>query len=228
MALVSGAVFLPLKEWTLQAIHFYSSLGVIGIALFFLTFTLASLALIFPTTVLTFAAGALYGLWGGYLVITASALLAVVIGFFLGRGLMRKSAEQWLQNHSRFRAMDKAIAKRDIFATTFLRLSPVVPFSLSNYLFGLTPVRFWRYLLASWIGMTPITLLYVYIGTLGRRALDPDMEFGLVRLMVLAAGIALTGLLTVVMTRTARKEFRLDQADNGNVAPQPSNATKGC
>lgn len=51
-----------------------------------------------------------------------------------------------------------------------LRLSLAVPFNLQNYLYGVTAIRFWPCVLASWIAMLPGTFLYVYLGSLGRTA----------------------------------------------------------
>jgi uncharacterized membrane protein YdjX (TVP38/TMEM64 family) len=87
-----------------------------------------------------------------------------------------------------------------------LRLSPLVPFSLSNYLYGLTAVPFGPYVAASWAAMIPATLLYVSLGAAGRslgehRARSP-WEWAL-----LGVGIAATAAATVILTRMARREL---------------------
>jgi len=84
------------------------------------------------------------------------------------------------------------------------RLSPVFPFTLLNYAFGVTQVNLGHYVLASWIGMLPGTVMYVYLGTLasvsaGQRARTPA-EWALY-----AVGLLATIGVTVFVTRIARK-----------------------
>jgi uncharacterized membrane protein YdjX (TVP38/TMEM64 family) len=90
-----------------------------------------------------------------------------------------------------------------------LRLSPLVPFSISNYLYGLTPVAFGPYVLASWIAMLPATVLYVWIGAAGKAAADASGGQGKSPLewALLGAGLAATAVVTVMITRTARRQL---------------------
>ena len=74
-------------------------------------------------------------------------------------------------SNRRFAAIDGAIAEGGWKIVALLRLSPAVPFNLQNYLFGLTRIGFWPYLLTSWIAMMPGTFLYVYVGHLTGEAL---------------------------------------------------------
>jgi len=87
-----------------------------------------------------------------------------------------------------------------------LRLSPLVPFSLSNYFYGLTAVKFLPYLVTSWIAMLPATFLYVSIGaagkTLGEGRTRSPGEWAL-----LGVGIAATVAVTVILTLVARREL---------------------
>jgi uncharacterized membrane protein YdjX (TVP38/TMEM64 family) len=87
-----------------------------------------------------------------------------------------------------------------------LRLSPLVPFSLSNYLYGLTSVRFWPYVATSWVAMLPATVLYVYLGaagrTIGAGGKRSPWEWAL-----LAVGLAATAAVSVLLTRVAKREL---------------------
>jgi uncharacterized membrane protein YdjX (TVP38/TMEM64 family) len=93
-----------------------------------------------------------------------------------------------------------------------LRLSPLIPFNLSNYFYGLTAVKFWPYVLASWIGMLPGTLLYVYLGTVGRAGLQAasGMDAGRTPLefALLGVGLAATVGATVLVTKIARNALK--------------------
>jgi uncharacterized membrane protein YdjX (TVP38/TMEM64 family) len=80
---------------------------------------------------------------------------------------------------------------------------------LSNYLYGLTAVKFWPYFLASWIGMLPGTLLYIYLGAAGKAGLSAAVghssghapwEYAL-----FGIGLIATVVVTIWVTRIARK-----------------------
>jgi uncharacterized membrane protein YdjX (TVP38/TMEM64 family) len=90
-----------------------------------------------------------------------------------------------------------------------LRLSPVVPFSLSNYLYGVTPVRFLPYVVTSWAAMLPGTLLYVWLGAAGRAAAGGRTEGRRpAEWVLLGAGLVATALVTVLLTRAARRQLQ--------------------
>ena len=81
--------------------------------------------------------------------------------FLIARYLARDWVYSKARTHRRFSAVDRAIVRESWKIVGLLRLSPVIPFSVSNYLYGLTSVPFWSYLLATWIGTMPGTLMYV-------------------------------------------------------------------
>ena len=89
-----------------------------------------------------------------------------------------------------------------------IRLSPLFPFTLLNYAFSLTKVRFRDYLLASWIGMFPGTVMYVYLGSLVRRVADlasGKIEGGPAQQVLFIVGLVATVVVTVYVTRIARR-----------------------
>jgi uncharacterized membrane protein YdjX (TVP38/TMEM64 family) len=86
--------------------------------------------------------------------------------FLIGRYLARAVVARKLEGNERFAAIDRAVAAEGWKVVFLTRLSPVFPFTLLNYAFGLTQVNLGHYVLASWIGMLPGTMMYVYLGTL--------------------------------------------------------------
>ena len=82
------------------------------------------------------------------------------------------SASREIQLYPRFEAIDRAVREGGWKIVALLRLSPAVPFTLQNYLYGLTGIRFWPYLLTSWLAMLPGTFLYIYLGHLGRAGVE--------------------------------------------------------
>ncbi|MGH2669142.1 MAG: TVP38/TMEM64 family protein, partial [bacterium] len=161
-----------------------------------------------PGSILTLAAGALFGLGRGVCYALAGATLGASGAFLLARYLARSAVERRFLGNARFAAIDRAIAGQGRKIVLLLRLSPVFPFNLLNYALGLTRVRFADYLLAS-AGMIPGTLLYVYYGVLlgdvaalaGGAAVRRDAAY----YVVLALGLAATAAVTAVVTRSARR-----------------------
>jgi uncharacterized membrane protein YdjX (TVP38/TMEM64 family) len=180
-----------------------SGLGVVGLVLYAVVYVVAAVLFV-PGSVLTLGAGLAFGFWRAFFVVSAASTTAAALAFLIARHLARSAVERWAMNSPRFQAIERAIAARGGLVVLLLRLSPVVPFSLSNYLYGLTPVRFGIYVLASWIGMIPGTALYVYLGSVGRAVGETrtPAEWAL-----LAGGIAATAAVTVLIGRAAKKEL---------------------
>lgn len=76
----------------------------------------------------------------------------------------RKQVEGLLEENPKFRAVDKAIGKEGFKIILLLRLSPIFPFALSNYLYGVTSVDFFEFMGSTLLGFFPGTLAYVYGG----------------------------------------------------------------
>ena len=102
-----------------------------------------------------------------------------------------------------FGAIDRAIGEEGGKIVGLLRLSPALPYNLSNYFYGLTAVGFGPYVLASWIGMLPGTVMYVYIGYIANTAGNSIAET-----VFKGIGLAVTIVVTVMITRKARAAIR--------------------
>lgn len=166
-ALLVAASVLPAGAWPAQLNGFFVRLGPWGIALFVLVYALAAVLFV-PGSALTIGAGVIYGLGPGFAAASAGATLGAACAFLVARHLARDRVERWVGADPRFQAIDAAVGRDGGMIVLLTRLSPVFPFNLLNYLYGVTRVPFPTYLLASWIGMLPGTLLYVYLGFAGR------------------------------------------------------------
>jgi uncharacterized membrane protein YdjX (TVP38/TMEM64 family) len=103
------------------------------------------------------------------------------------------------------------------------RLSPVFPFNLLNYAFGLTGIGFWAYVLASGVAMLPGTLLYVYIGAVGAQAAQAASGAGSWgRTMIQVVGLLATIAVTVVIARIALRALKQAGVEDSEQAVQPS------
>ncbi|MGD9791197.1 MAG: DUF547 domain-containing protein [Phycisphaerales bacterium] len=161
-----------------------------------------------PGSALTLAAGAIFGLVGGFATVSVSSTAAAGASFLIARYLARERVRRMAETNRTFGAIDKAIAQGGWKIIALLRLSPAVPFSLGNYLYGLTPVKFWPYLLASWIAMMPGTFLYVYLGFVGKTAAAGSGGKNPWQYVLLGAGLLATIVVSVYVTRLARKALR--------------------
>ena len=183
-----------------------ASAGIWGPLLFIGVYTVATLCLV-PGSLLTLAAGALFGLGQGIFVVFLGALLGSTLAFLTSRYLARSTVESRLSRHARFAAVDRAIAQDGLRIVFLLRLSPIFPFALLNYALGLTRVRIRDYVLAGF-GMLPGTMLYVYYGKLAGdvAALAGGIAApkGAGYWVVLSLGLLATVLVTGVVTRHAR------------------------
>ncbi|KAL0483407.1 hypothetical protein AKO1_014601 [Acrasis kona] len=138
--------------------------GIYG-ALTFIGVYAISTVFFVPGTILTIAAGFIYGIMRGFPIISVGSLLGASMSFLLGRSLLRGPIKRRIQQNPKFNAIDKAIAVDGWKVVLLLRLTPLLPFNLLNYALALTSVTFSAYVQASWVGMTPGIILFLYIGT---------------------------------------------------------------
>jgi len=204
--LLLAARLLPVASWTKQLEGWISGLGLAGYLAFYLIYVLAALLFV-PGAALTIAAGFLFGLLRGTAIVSAASTTAAALAFLIARYAARGAVEARARKDRRFTAIDKAIGERGWTIVALLRLSPAVPFSLSNYFYGLTAIRFWPYVLTSWLAMLPATVLYVYLGAAGKAATRGSGRTGLEN-AYLAMGLAATIAVTVYLTKVARKTLR--------------------
>lgn len=203
---------LPLGPAVQRLEDWIESLGIWGPLAFALIYVAAVVALI-PGSALTLAAGALFGLVGGTVVASFASIMGAGLAFLISRYLARDRIAAKLQHYPKFGAIDKAISESGWQIVALLRLSPAVPFNLQNYLYGLTGIRFWTYLLTSWLAMLPGTFLYVYLGHIARESLQAaaggaERPRSVAEWAMLIVGLLATIGVTVYITSLARKALR--------------------
>ncbi len=183
-------------------------LGVWGPIAFGAAYVVATLAFV-PGSALTLAAAPLFGLAQAMATISLASTTAAALAFLIARYVARDKVAQQAQRFPRFKAIDGAIAEGGWRIIALLRLSPAMPFSLGNYLFGLTAIRFWPYVLASWLFMLPGTFMYVYLGHIGSEGLASaaGAEQGKTpaQWVLLCVGLLATIAVTVYVARLSRK-----------------------
>lgn len=182
-------------------------LGALGPIAFVAGYIIACVALV-PASLLTLAAGAIFGIVWGTIYTLIGASIGALLGFLIARYAARGFVERRLADNARFTAIDRAVGAEGLKIVTLLRLSPVVPFSLLNYALGLTRVRLADYLVGM-VGIVPGTLLYVYYGKVGgdlaALAGGARPKSGVAGTALLGLGLVATILVTVLITRAARR-----------------------
>jgi uncharacterized membrane protein YdjX (TVP38/TMEM64 family) len=183
-----------------QAVDQIQAMGPMGYLYFFLLYVVAEV-LIVPATPLTASSGYLFGLVGGVSIVLAAATVAAGVSFVLGRTLLKEPISKILEDNPRFKAVDGVLEREGFKIILLLRLSPLFPFAISNYLYGLTSVKFEEYIVATLLGFLPGTLLYVYSGMVGASLIEGGtatpswvyaIALGLTAIVIKAIGQAAT------------------------------------
>src|SRR5437773_1159680 len=212
IALGLSMKFLPVREWLTDFNTRVGQMGIAGICIFIAVYAVATVLLV-PGSILTIGAGFAFGLWKGFLAVSVGATLGASLAFLIARFIARDKVEAIARRNEKFREIDNAIGKQGAKLIFLLRLSPVIPFNISNYFYGLTAVKFWPYVLASWIGMIPGTFLYVYIGTAGKAAVaaaagGEAVKHGWQYWTFMDVGLAATIFVTIWVTKIARDALK--------------------
>jgi uncharacterized membrane protein YdjX (TVP38/TMEM64 family) len=208
IALFLAMQFLPVQQWLRNFNSWVAHAGVAGIFIFVIVYAVATV-LLAPGSILSIGAGFAFGLGKGFLAVSAGSIIGAALAFLVARFIARDRVEAIAKGNDKFRRIDNAIGKQGAKLIFLLRLSPVIPFNLSNYFYGLTAVKFWPYVLASWIGMMPGTLLYVYIGTAGQAAVSAAAGGEAVKhswqyWTFMTIGLIATIMVTIWVTKIAR------------------------
>ncbi len=186
-----------------EALAWLEGLGPWGPVLFVALYVVATVLLV-PGSALTLGAGALFGVGFGSVLVSTAATLGATAAFLVGRYFARDWVARRIAGSTAFAAVDRAVAAEGWKIVGLTRLSPVFPFTLLNYAFGVTQVSLRDYVLASWIGMMPGTVMYVYIGSLIRAAGSEDRQRTPGEWALYGVGLAATIAVTIVITRIAR------------------------
>jgi uncharacterized membrane protein YdjX (TVP38/TMEM64 family) len=215
VAIVAAVIaFVLLGRWAgrfvPQVAQSIADLGPLGPLAFIVAYAAGVIAFV-PGSILTLAAGAIFGLVEGTIYVFVAATLGAWGAFLVSRYVARSHIQQRLASDKRFDAIDRAVADQGRKIVFLLRLSPVFPFSVLNYVLGLTRVRMIDYLVAC-VGMLPGTILYVYYGKLagdvaaaiGGAAPERGAEY----YAVLVAGLVATLIVTAVVAKAARRALR--------------------
>ncbi|AUT01126.1 hypothetical protein CLI64_12325 [Nostoc sp. CENA543] len=190
-----------------QALQWIDSLGTVGAIAFIALYIIATVAFL-PGSILTLGAGVVFGVVWGAIYVFIGATLGATAAFLVGRYLARGWVAKKIADNKKFAAIDRAVGREGLKIVLLTRLSPIFPFNLLNYAFGITGVSLTDYFIGS-VGMIPGTIMYVYIGSLaGNLAMigtegqptNPTAQW-IIRIVGFIATVAVT----IYVTRIAQK-----------------------
>ena len=203
---------LPVIEWVKSFGAWARQFGIAGALIYGVVFGLVSI-LIAPCLPLTIIAGFTFGWFNGVVAVMLGIAIGAAFGFLFARYAARGAIADKIASNARFNAIDNAIAKDGWKIVGLLRMCPV-PFGITNYLYGLTAIDFWRYMAATMVGMLPATICFVYLGAFGKETLDGPrhpVQYVLGAL-TLVAMIAVVFILGRIARRSAGVDFKADAA----------------
>ncbi|MGH8638071.1 MAG: TVP38/TMEM64 family protein [Burkholderiales bacterium] len=188
-------------------LEWVQGIGPWGAVLFAGAYVPAAVLLV-PGSLLTLGAGFLFGVVKGTVVVSLGSTAGAAAAFLVGRSIAREWVARRLAGRPKMASIARAVETEGFKIVLLTRLSPVLPFNLLNYAFGLTAVPFRKYILASWIGMLPGTIMYVYLGSAANSLaalLSGDEPRSTGQQVLFVLGLAATVAATIIVTRTARR-----------------------
>jgi len=226
VAVIVGWFFLPVKEWSNSFQSWIRDLGAWGWLIFAGVYVVATVLLV-PVSVLTVAAGLAFGLAVGFPVVVVSATIGATLAFLISRYLAHQRVDSLVAGRPKFKAVKAAVSEGGWKVVGLLRLSPVFPFNLQNYFYGVTDVKIGHYVAATFFGIMPGTLLYVYLGAAGKAASGEGG--GALQWTFFAVGLIATIVVAVIVTKKAKAKLREhgvgdDDGGAGGVKKKPKRA----
>jgi pyruvate/2-oxoglutarate dehydrogenase complex dihydrolipoamide dehydrogenase (E3) component/uncharacterized membrane protein YdjX (TVP38/TMEM64 family) len=224
VAILVAVWTLPVKSGLLALLETFEHLGPWGPAAVVFTYVVAAVLFV-PGSILTLGSGFLFGIPLGFLTAWVGAGLGACAAFLVGRCVARDWVARKIAGNPRFTALDATIEKEGFKIVLLMRLSPILPFNFLNYALGLTKISFKDFSVASVIGMAPAEFLFIYIGSAARsltEAAAGKAETGLAGQALFWGGLVATALVTVFITRIARRtlESATSAGDSNAVLPQ--------
>lgn len=210
VGVAAAALLLPVGEWSVALLRWIEGLGPWSKVLLCVVWIPTAVALV-PGAVLTLGTGFLLGVGWGLVVVSVGSTLGAAAAFLVGRTVARGWVEERIEQRPRFQAVDRAVSTDGFKVVLLTRLSPLFPYNFQNYAFAVTGVSFREFVLGSWIGMLPGTLLYVYLGSTAQAlatVASGTRQRSVLEWAFYGVGLAATVAVTWYVTRRARRVLR--------------------
>lgn len=199
----------PVETWVMDFVDWVDGSGTVGMVVYALLFIVGVVVFV-PTTVFSIGAGFLFGLVPGLILSGICVALGAWVTFVVGRYLARDAVQRKVRELPKFQAMERAISMEGFKMAFLTRLVPIFPFTVLNYLFGVTRMGVRRFVVATSLGMLPATAAYVYLGAMAgdlKRALAMGNSPTAATYLMWAAGVLSVVAIVWLITRRAKQEL---------------------
>mgnify|MGYP006278396921 CR=1 FL=1 len=205
--LIVSTQFIDIQGLLTSVLDWINSLGPLAAIVFMAIYMVATVFFV-PASILTLGAGVVFGVIKGSLYVYIAASIGASLAFLVGRYIARSWVEKQIEGNQRFKAIDQAVAEEGMKIVLLTRLSPIFPFNLLNYAYGLTKVTFRDYVIGT-LGILPGTIMFVYVGSLAKNlatlgSQDVAAPSG-IQWAIRIIGFIATVAVTVYVTKIARK-----------------------
>lgn len=221
-ALIASTRFIDFQGLLTSALNWINDLGPLAAIVFMVIYMVATV-LFAPASILTLGAGVVFGVFKGSLYVYIAASIGASLAFLVGRYVARGWVEKQIEGNPRFKAIDQAVAEEGIKIVLLTRLSPIFPFNLLNYAYGLTKVTFRDYVIGT-LGILPGTIMFVYVGSLAKNLATLGSEEVAapsgIQWAIRIIGFIATVAVTIYVTKIAKKAL------NQRVESQPEPSTE--
>ncbi len=165
VALIFFGRGLPLAEW-LAGLEVWARQHPIAGAVAYIVLTILATAALMPGWIMMMLGGLVFGLTLGIVYAMLGIVGGSVAAFFVARKLTRRWVERRISGNAHLLALDDALDEKAFFIVALTRIALVFPFNILNYAYGVTRVETATYAAGTAVGMLPIVVIYVYLGTL--------------------------------------------------------------
>ena len=207
-------------ESLLQAMDWMQQQGLIGWICLVGLFALVSTLGVIPISPLVIGAGSVYGLWLGLVLTLIGITMGAASGFLISRNVLHGPLRRWVMQSFSLDELDRELSRSGWRIVALVRLSPIFPFALVSYAFGLSNISMRSFLLGL-IGSIPAVLVLVYTGSVaGKVAIlysRQESELGSTQLLVAALGVAASILVLLVLARFVNKSIASVRRSDENV-----------
>ncbi|MCC7194657.1 MAG: FAD-containing oxidoreductase [Gemmatimonadaceae bacterium] len=205
--LVGALKMVHVQHYLLDLVTWIRGAGWAGMVAFAFAYVVATVFFL-PGSILTLGGGFAYGIGLGTVLVWVAANVGATLAFLLGRTIARDWIATRVAGMPRFAAVDRAVGREGLKIVLLTRLSPIFPFNVLNYAFGITRVSLRDYVLGSLVGMLPGTVMYVYLGSLITSVSElaaGRTSGGAVQQAFYFGGLVATVAVTLYVTRVARR-----------------------
>ena len=186
-----------------------------GIGIFaFVCIYICIVLLILPASWLSLFSGFLYGSYLGSIIVFISASIGASFAFFISKSFFAKKLKNFLRRYPNLSFMEQIVKKGGLKLMFLARLSPIFPFSILNYFYGLNNVKFRDFVLGLF-GIIPGTFLYCSIGSLAKSLQDLKYAQSTNNLYMTIIGVFSTFLVVYLSAKYSREYF--DKSEEFNL-----------